>query len=392
MNVLIIPSWYPSESYPHVGIFFKEQARLMALAKPDWNVGVSTWGSHEPQLWIHRSKPLESLIKLGSKFPLKQYDHMVDHNCVEFFTPACTWVRSIRGGNINGITNANLQNVKRFEAHFGKIDLIHAHVAYPAGAVGRNISELLGVPYVVTEHMSPFPMASFKRSAQKYLVPPLKAAHAVLAVGDKLREELKTYGIQSRLIRNFVDLDQFKPRPFASEVPHIFTLGRLDRQKNFGVLISALSTLKQKSWNLTIGGDGSELKKLKSLVKKNQLDDRINFVGAMDRDEVVHQMQHSSFFVLPSLHESFGVVALEAMACGKPVITTKNGGIDLLMSHEQGLIIGHTQEELTTALAEMLDTYDTYSSDRIRKFVEEGFSASAVCAKLEKIYEEITIK
>ncbi|MEQ8471923.1 MAG: glycosyltransferase [Marinoscillum sp.] len=389
MNIFIIPSWYPSESHPTVGIFFHEQARLMAQARPDWNIGVSIWGSHEPKLWVHRSTPLDSLIKLGSKPALKPYDNLVETNCVEFFTPAYTWTRSILKGNMKGIGHANKRNFERFEAHFGPIDIVHAHVSYPAGAIAKELSGLKKLPYLITEHMSPFPMPSFKRSTSKYLIPPLKSASAVLSVGQKLSQELSSFGINSRRINNFVDLEQFKVSDFTSEVPEIFALGRLEPQKNFQVLINSLAYLKDKPWKLSIGGDGTELKRLKKLVLKHGLEGRISFLGTLDQTEVAYQMKHSSFLVMPSLHESFGVVALEAMACGKPVIVTKSGGIDEQIPEDVGLVVELTEEALIRGLSQMIENYHSYDVDHIRSFVEKTFSPAQVCSQLEEIYNEI---
>lgn len=388
MNVLIVPSWYPTESFPIVGIFFREQARLIAEARPDWNVGISLWGSHEPKLWVHRTTPLDSLIKLGSKPPLKPYDNPLQENCVEFFTPAFTWTRRIRKGNMKGITRANLNNLNRFESHFGSADVIHAHVSYPGGAIAKNLSGIKQIPYVITEHMSPFPAPDFKHSAKKYLIPALKSASQVLSVGRKLSEELASFGIASVRTKNFVDLEGFTLSDQKPSEIRVFTLGRLEAQKNHQLLISALARIRHKPWHLTIGGDGGELSRLKKLATKLGLTGRVDFLGSIDQSEVIDQMKQASFFVLPSAHESFGVAALEAMACGKPVIITNTGGIDELLPDFVGLVIGTSEEELVAALTTMMDTYPQYEASQIRDFVVKEFSPDVVCTQLEEVYQE----
>ena len=102
MNIFVIPSWYTTEQFPTVGIFLKEQAELLANAKPEWDIGISLWGSHESSLWLKANQPLQSFIRLTSKFPIKPYDKQLSGNCVEIFHPAFTWSRKIKQGNIKG--------------------------------------------------------------------------------------------------------------------------------------------------------------------------------------------------------------------------------------------------------------------------------------------------
>ena len=162
MNLFIIPSWFPSERYPSTGIFFKEQAQIIARKYPEWGIGLSTWGSHEPSLWIRLIKPLDTLIKLTSRFPIRAHEKLLEANCVLFFTPAHTWSRRFLKGNIDRIIKANEENLRKHIIHFGKPDLIQADISFPAGYIAASLSEKYEIPFIIKEQMSPFPLPSFK--------------------------------------------------------------------------------------------------------------------------------------------------------------------------------------------------------------------------------------
>lgn len=360
----------------------------MARHRPDWSIGISHWGSHEPRLWLKAARPLHSLIQYSSRFPLRRYERQEETNLVEFFHPAYTWTRKILGGNIRGIVEANEKNLGRFMIHFGKPDIIHAHVAYPAGYIARRLSEKYDIPYVVTEHMSPFPLPSFRRRVKKYLLPPLKDAQAVLSVGDNLTEALKKYGVPAITLANFVDTDRFIPGAARhNETPVIFALGRLVEQKGFDQLLAAMATLADKPWRLRIGGGGPLASRLKRQMEQLGLGERVKFTGELEQDQVVREMQSCDFFILSSRHESFAVVLAEAMSCGKPVVYTYCGGITDTLPQTVG--IGSVLNGLAHAIAAMLTTYPSYDPVQIRQHVADHYSVQAVAPRLEEIYKAV---
>lgn len=391
MNVFIIPSWYPSEFSPYTGIFFREQAQLFAKYQPDWVVGISTWGSHEPRLWLPVMKPLTSLLRYGSKPVVKKKDSLLEANCVEFLTPAFTWTRRIRKGNIEGIIAANEENLNRFMQNYSQPDVIHAHVAYPAGYIAQRLSEKYDIPYVITEHMSPFPMPSFKGDIEELLLPPLRNASRVIAVGKKLSEELASYGISSTIVDNFIDFDNFKAenRHSSTEVPLLFHLGRLEDQKNQSGLLSALAECKDKKWRLMMVGEGSRVKRLKLQAARLGLSERIFFKKRMSQEEIAATLKECSLFLLPSKHESFGVAALEALASGVPVLMTRCGGIDEKLTSEVAQIVEQGHDHLVNGLKEVLIRLEQFDADRIRTFGEENFAPKRSCQKLEEIYRSL---
>jgi glycosyltransferase involved in cell wall biosynthesis len=389
MNVFFIPSWYPTHDFPTVGIFQKEQAELLAKVKPEWNIGISLWGSHEPSLWLKANKPFESLFRVTSKFPLKPYDNQLSANCVEIFHPAFTWSRKIQRGNIKGIIEVNRRNLERFEKHFGKVDIIHAHVAYPAGMIASQLCAEFQIPFVITEHMSPFPLPSFKSDYRKTLLPPLQEASTIISVSESLQSELTINGIESRVIPNLIDTERFFPKKVDHAIPQILAVGRLEKQKGFDLLIGALAKLKELDWHLSIVGEGSEQKKLMALIRENRLENRIELKGDLSRESVVSEMQQCDFFVLSSRHESFGMVVAETMACGKPVVFTKCGGVTELLDESVGIASKSELGSLSQNLEQMLRGFRQFEPELIRDFVSKRFAPEVIANQIEKVYQEV---
>ncbi|WP_421876264.1 glycosyltransferase [Marinoscillum sp.] len=388
MKVLIIPSWYPSPTHPSTGIFFYEQARLMARHRPDWSIGLSVWGSHDPRLWLHRSQPLSSLLKFGSKPMVKQKDAILEGNCVEFMTPAFTWTRKIKGGNMKGILQANEQNLERFIAYFGKPDVIHAQVTYPAGVIAQRLSEKYSIPFVITEHQSPFPMPSLRGILHKNLIPTLKAANQVLAVSQALVHELEHYGIVADKATNFIDDQLFIPgQESSADVKTLIAVGRLETQKNYGLLLEAVSLLqKECPVLLKVVGSGSLRRSLQRRAKTLQLN--VEWLGECTQHEVLMHLQSAHVFVNTSTHENQPAAILEALACGLSVISTPWQGAEELIDSQAGALAkGWEAAQLQQTISEVLDQQLTKHA--VRAYFDHRFGTQRVVDQLESKFQAV---
>ncbi len=360
---------------------------MLAKERPEWNIGISTWGANDPRFWLIKSKPLEVLLKLFAKRPNKPKDILLEPNCSELFFPAYTWTRKIKNGNIEGIIEANRKNLQRFTEVFGKPDIIHAHISHPGGFVAMKLSEELGIPYVLTEQMSPFPLPSYKGDYEKWLLPPLQNAAAVLSVGENLSEELQQFGIATTPMVNFIDMDRFSPNSNDPQpVPRLFALGRLEGQKGVDLLLEAMAALSDQKWKLRIGGDGSDKSFLKGQIRKLKLEGRVELIGGLSQDQVAVEMKSCDFFVLPSRHESFGIVAIEAMSCGKPLVYTRCGGVTDQLDERVGEACEVNFQSLQKGIKRMLENFSAYKPEDIRKFVEDRYSPGVAVDHLETIY------
>lgn len=397
MNIFTIPSWYPSADAPLTGIFSKEQAVSIAQHYPDCNLGISLWGqkSEENLLWFkdHIKNLPKALRFTGQKakdIPLKENYH-------EYYTPALTWTDRVFKGNIKNIIRANEQNLSRFEAQFGKASLIHAHVAFPAGYIAMHIAKKHKLPYIITEHMSPFPFICYirKGTIMPKVTLPLQQAQAVVSVSPHAAADIKNKtGVQPVCIPNLVDETLFQPsqRPDTSLPFSFFTLGRMVPQKGFPALLHAITTMKHSEIHIRIGGEGEYKSTYQELAVQLGITDRVQWLGELSRKEVVKELQECHAFVLSSIHESMGVVYAEAIACGKPIIATRSGGAEFIVTKDNGMLVDiDAPRQLAAAMDEMIENYTSYDSRVIREDFIRRFSSAVISQEIYALYKSLSL-
>jgi len=393
MNIFFIPSWYPSKNNPHSGLFIKEQALAIAENIPEVKVIISLWGNEGTK--INFEKPLEVLPHLLNRWQDMPFQKKIGKNTWEYNTPALEWSARFFSGNIKRILKANLINFKKALDNVGPIDIIHAHVGFPSGFIAMKLATAYHLPYVITEHMGPFPNPPFStnRKLLELVTGPLRKANQVVAVSPALKSEIAKYKIDSVVIPNMVEPSFFKLKfrqPGHNFV--FFTLAEICPEKGIEDLIRAIKIVTKQTRNFSfhIGGKGKYLKKYQRLAKSLQIDDKIIWLGFLTRKRVVEEMQNCQAFVLPSYHESFGMVFAEALAAGKPVIGTRAGGPEAFISHNNGILVPVGRVDLIAkAMVKMKDYIDVYLPVEIRRSVINKFSSQAVSKQLFEIYQKI---
>ena len=176
----------------------------------------------------------------------------------------------------------------------------------------------------------------------------LKAADVVLAVSNALRHEIIATGVsgiadKTRLSWNSVDVDKFSNKEnnsFRNEYklddkPIVLFVGNLIKRKNVDSILEA-KKIASSDYYLVVVGDGPLFKKLRKKVEDENIRDVI-FTGA--RNDVEDIIPSCDVLILPSFSESFGLVLIEALACGKPVIGSDVGGITEIITDNVGLLV-----------------------------------------------------
>ena len=287
--------------------------------------------------------PLEIEINNNSKVvhlnagDLSEEKHQM-HNYIELFT----------SNLINYIDEQNLQ-----------YDLIYSNY-WMSGIVGEYISGKLKIPHIITFHT----MGLTKRSVN-YLenesdfridneLDLIKKSDAIVVPTYQEKENLiLNYKSENNIyiVSPGVDLEKFKSKNkfesrkklgLSQTSKILLSVGRLEPIKGYDVLINALSFLKISDdfdvRLLIIGGDSksqNELARLNSLKLKHGLSNQVNFLGAIDHDELPIYFSAADVFVMPSAYETFGIAALEASACNLPVIAPQVGGLKSVVKHGQ---------------------------------------------------------
>ena len=391
MNVFIIPSWYPSISNPIQGIFIQEQVEALADLAPKLRLIVSTWDQHDavfsfrsPLTWPHCV--LWRLRQKNNKICLRK-------DVYEIFNAKILWSKRIPFGGIDQIINVNRRNFSHATRTFGKIDIIHAHVSYPGGYIASVLAREQGIPYVLTEHMGPFPFPSFLRDAQPLpeISQAFLGAAASIAVSPALAARIVSFGYpRPVVIPNMVDDRVFFPSPINSEKTIFLTLCAISEQKGIDQLLNAIAMWNPPADNFEfrIAGDGPQRKAYEDKARELGLGDRVRWLGAVSRNRVPDLFRNCHIFVMPSRHESFGVVYAEAIACGKPVIATRCGGPEYIVNDINGKLVDVDDVlGLSKIMQEMAINLKYYDLNSIRSDFEARFSRQVIVNQICQLYD-----
>jgi glycosyltransferase involved in cell wall biosynthesis len=395
LTVFVIPSWYPSRAKPAAGIFIRDQVRAVARQRPNWRIAVSVWGQDETVVELRR--PLATFSRLRRRDAWARSEFPESANAVVYSSPVLHWTPRLLSGRFAALLAASRENLLRSQERFGAVDLIHAHASFPAALVAMELASELGVPYVVTEHTGEALRHRLERSqiGRRALGEALQRASALIAVSQTLARRLAQAGISATdVIPNVVDEDLFTPAgPPTSAPPRAFALGRLVDEKGIGRLIAATASLRRSGFavELRIGGDGPRRGQWERDALRLGLDGTVSFLGSLTREAVRDEMRACSCFVLPSESESFGVVCIEALACGRPVVATRSGGPEEIVTERDGVLVPPRDAD---ALAEGLRTVlaRQYDAEAIRAGAVQRFGSAAVTAALDGVYRRVLLQ
>lgn len=242
------------------------------------------------------------------------------------------------------------RDMRRFVHEDGRgYDAIHSHY-WQSGWAGGHLARELDVPHIVMFHT----LGEVKNRARFGEQEPrqrirherqiARRASAIVTASDHERELLQRYYGAGRekmhTIPCGVDLTLFQPRDRAAarrrlglpaEGPVLLWVGRLEKLKGVDILISAVAQLDERNFTLLIvGGDerAAELKEeLRAQAEAAGVAANIRFAGAVPHDDLPAYYSAADVCVVPSYYESFGLVAVESMACGTPVVASRVGGL-----------------------------------------------------------------
>jgi len=298
-----------------------------------------------------------------------------------------------------GWIHAGVAAFDEYCRRFGRPDVIHAHNSDPAGLLAHRLSRRTGIPFVVTEHSTYFARGLVPRSLYGALRRAFRAASAAAvvgpALGDLLTRQLGIDDVDFEWIPNVVEEDVIDTAPSRnSRSPGEFrflALGNLTPVKDHSLLLRAFQRAFGGTPNvfLRIGGDGELLESLKALSASLGISDRVEFLGRLSRPEVIDELDNCDAFVLPSRYETFGVVLIEAMARGKPVVSTACAGPDAVVLAEDGVLVPVGDvEALAEAMLAMQRDHAQYRQDEIRNRAILRFGPRRLVENLERLYAE----
>lgn len=378
MHIMFIPSWYSNVRNKVHGSFFKEQALELQKA------GVKVTVAYN-EVWpltmlgkIHEEKGLKYNVEDGLKtYRYKNYNY-IPKNPLMF-----------------KVFNKRMEKLyKEIVKKEGAIDIIHAQSSLWGGISAAYIAEKYNIPLVITEHSSVERGPYVKKSYIPFICDSYKKAQKVITVGNGLKNEIESLsGRQDiEVIGNLVDLSKFTiKKRIKNEKFIFFSLAFLEGEKGFDTLIKSFAKkFKDKEAVLYIGGDGSQRSWLEALSVENGVKDQIIFLGALSRDDVSKWMNKCDCFVLPSRYETFGVVYIEALASGRPVIGALNGGAEDIINNLNGYLIPIDDIDiLAEKMIEVYDNIESYDEEEIRIDCLKRFSPKVIVNKIISVYKEV---
>ncbi len=199
------------------------------------------------------------------------------------------------------------------------------------------------------------------------------------------------------MLPNVIQTQIFKPLSDAalsgSEGPTFIHVSTFDpRQKNtLGILRAFKKVLEKKpELNLVLVGGEEHQSELREYVKQNALQNKVQFKGKCNAQELAVLFNQSKALILFSNYESFGVVIGEALACGLPVICSQAGGLANSLGPELGLKVqSKNEDQLFAAILNMAENKVVYNKTTLRNFVTERFSEAVIAQELKTLYQEI---
>ena len=278
-----------------------------------------------------------------------------------------------------------------------KLELIHTHYAIPH-AVSAWLASEGSVPLVHTLHGTDVTLLGIDPAYQALTAKALKRAEAVTAVSQNLAGlAQRTFGVSAQVIANAVDTDRFRPnsgarRIYAAEDEFLLVHASNFRPiKRVGDLIHAFAKIRQKlRAKLVLVGTGPQRADALRVAHSLGVDDSVTSLATAKRPEEI--IGAADLFLLTSEYESFGQSALEAVACGVPVVATRVGGIPEWLTPEVGRLVefGDLEAFANTAVDLLISGELPQMRQTARQYAQTHFDPEVITSQYEKVYRAAT--
>lgn len=394
MKILVLSHMYPSPANEVEGIFV--HYTIKALLAQGCDIKVIS-----PVPWV--PPPLRSVSnkwRTYAELPHKALWEGVDVRYPRYLAfPRAGFFCSSGKRMYRGVRTLVEQMHREFP-----FQILHAHVALPDGYAASFLARRFEKPLIVTIHGQDLQRTihrnprCFRRVFQT-----LDAASHVIVVSRKLEKiAVEQFGMEDKyvVVPNGVDPERVLDsgaamREEEGRFPVLLSVSSLIRIKGIDLNLRAVARLRAQypSIRYVVVGDGPEKDALKTLTRELGIDDRVTFLGRLPHHEGMCHMALCDIFCLPSWEEGFGVVYLEAMAHGKPVIACRGEGIeDVVTDGETGLLVKPRDvDSLAEAIRFLLDHSDKAKTigEQARSLVLENYTWEKNAERTLRVYKEV---
>ena len=379
MYILLISRGVPSDEDPQWGCFEFDQARALA------SIG------HKVVVMSVDERLRFSSTLYGLSY--KKVDGVAFYN-YRFFPKK---VSNLCGFKISSkITEYQyIYLLKKIIQEQGVPDVLYSHYLNTS-YICVQLKKMFNIPLVGIEHWSELAKDQLIPLAKKVGDLTYGNVDKLISVSDGLQFMIKKhFGKDSVVINNMVSSDfcqgEVKFNNNCDKVEFV-TIGSLIHRKGFDLLIDAFIKLNlpKDKWKLSIIGGGGDFEKLQNRIQSTNLQDNIHLLGSKTKAEIVKILQRSDVFVLASRKETFGVVYIEAMMLGLPVIASICGGPEEFVQKKDGLLVPvNDVDALADAIKYMFVNYQSYDRAKIAEDCKNRFSPEVIARQLTDIFEKV---
>lgn len=376
LHILHLPKWYPHNEDPQLGVFIKKQI----LAASEFHM--------QSVLYIKSVKKLPKPfiveeVKAKNLLEITIYYRKPDSRTKQFLL----------------LKKMYSLGFKKIKNTIGPPDLLHVHNLMTPAIWANKYSKKRMVPWILSEHWSGYtPRSGVFRAKMKWEKKLWKwyseKAAVTIAVSEFLLDALKKngIGIKHLVIPNVVEGDLIQTNRDDGEIRILNVSDMVDEVKNISGLLLAFSVLVKEfpRTKLYLVGDGEDFGNLKIFVQELGIEEHVIFYGRLSNDKVLKLYHEIDFTVINSRVETFSVVAAESLMAGKPVISTRSGGVQEFITKDQGILIPiNNEDKLLDALKTMRTTFVDYDPNILSEYAKEKFSARSIGMRLTEVYESI---
>ncbi len=367
-----------------MGTFFEEQARGLIKA------------GHQTGIIYPEFVPFRSIFN-DSAASSKMYD---DNGLPTYYVPVQAMLPNVRRTGYRSFIHSVEKVYKDYIVKYGKPDVIHGHSVFYGGIAGFSIAQKHSLPFVITEHLTSFIMGTITHKTDLQLARKIFCeSQASLIVSNSFKKDLsRILQVDDdvfKVVHNMVNDLFFENRnniSYAADEPFVlFTNSFLLPRKNHKLIFQAISQLVIKGLNvkLLVGGDGELAHTLRRLADELEISHHVEFLGGLSRNKVKENIDRSHAFLLASFYETFGVVLIESLAAGRPVITTNSGGPEDIVTPENGIILkDFNATTMAAAIEKLMNTYSNFNQAKISEDCYKRFSEKKIISSLEEEYKK----
>jgi len=255
-------------------------------------------------------------------------------------------------------------------------NIVHSHSLFGMGRAAAKVAARRQIPLIFTyhtlieaySHYIPFPQPLVRATARRISRQYADRADQIIAPGPAAEQALRRYGVKTpiSIIPTGADLSLLA-QPVSSAVrsrwgipsdaPLISFAGRIAKEKNLELLLAAFAQVRQEipTAQLIFAGGGPWQGQINTKIREMQLTESARVTGFLSREEVFQVLKQSRLFAFPSLTDTQGIVVIEGMSCGLPVVAARSGAVEeILREGKEGLLVEPQVEPFASALIQLL--------------------------------------